>query len=227
MPAWRTLLPIAAVIAMVAVAAAAVVVALDSAKGLGDSAVGSSGLEERVRSLGSELEATQEELEAVRADLKDTRRQLAEERRVTAELRRLTKELAMVDGQQDCSPPETPQVSLEILEPQSGESVSGPVVAHLLVTEPVGCQATYYVSVDGEPYAPDGKRGKGTPSDPFRYRPQPPAKDFTAACVSNVFSYVALELDPGTHTLQVNGGCSEDEDAPDTIPTSVTFTVEE
>lgn len=226
MPQWRTVLPIAAVIAMAAVAAVAIVVALDSAEGLGPGETSSPGLESRVRSVRSELEAAKKQLEAVRADLKETRQQLAEQRRVASGLRRLTKELALADGEQTCSVSETPQISVEILEPEPGEVVSSPVVVHLLVTEPLGCDATYYLSVDGEPYAHDETEGgKGTPSSPFPYTPQPQG-DFTEACVSNVFSYVALDLDPGTHTLQVNGGCSQGTEVPDTIPTSVNFTVE-
>lgn len=226
MPQWRTVLPIAAVIAMAAVAAVAIVVALDSAEGLGPGEASSPGLEEQVRSVRSELAAAKEQLEAVRADLKETRRQLAEQRRVASGLRRLTKELALADGEQTCSVSETPQISVEILEPEPGEVVSSPVLVHLLVSEPLGCDATYYLSVDGEPYAHDEKEGgKGTPSSPFPYRPQPQG-NFTDACVSNVFSYVALDLDPGTHTLQVNGGCSQGTGVPDTIPTSVNFTVE-
>jgi hypothetical protein len=225
MPQWRTVLPIAALAAMAAVAALAIIVALDSAEGLGPAGTGSPGLEAQVRSLRSELEATQQELEAVRRDLKETEKQLAEERRLAAGLRRLTKELALADGEQKCSLSETPQVTLEILQPEDGDVVSSPLVVHLLVTEPLGCDATYYLSVDGEPYAHDETEGgKGTPSNPFPYSPHP-GGDFTDACVSSVFSYVALELDPGTHTLQVNGGCSEGTAVPDTIPTSVSFMV--
>jgi hypothetical protein len=227
MPQWRTVLPITAVIAMAAVAAVAIVVALDSAEGLGPGETSSPGLEAEVRSVQAELEAAKEQLEAVRKDLKETRQQLAEQRRVASGLRRLTKELALADGEQTCSASETPLISVEILEPEAGEVVSSPVVVHLLVTEPLGCDATYYLSVDGEPYAhDDGEGGKGTPSSPFPYSPQPQG-DFTDACVSSVFSYVALDLDPGTHTLQVNGGCSQGTGVPDTIPTSVSFTVGE
>jgi hypothetical protein len=226
MPRWRTVLPIAAVVAMSAVAAVAIVVALDSAEGLGPGDTSSPGLEAQVRSVRAELDAAKEQLEAVRADLKETRKQLAEQRRVASGLRRLTKELALADGEQTCSVSETPQISVEILEPEPGEVVSSPVVVHLLVSEPLGCDATYYLSVDGEPYAHDETQGgKGTPSSPFAYRPQTQG-NFRSACVSNVFSYVALDLDPGTHTLQVNGGCSQGTEVPDTIPTSVNFTVE-
>jgi FlxA-like protein len=227
MPQWRTVLPIAAVVAMSAVAAVVIVVALDSAEGLSPGDTSAPGLEAQVRSLRSELEATKQQLQSVGSDLKRTKRQLAEQRRLEAQLRRLTKELALADGEQTCSASQTPQVSVEILEPELGEVVSAPVVVHLLVTDPLGCEATYYLSVDGEPYAHDeSEGGKGTPSNPFPYSPRPQG-DFTDACVSNVFSYVALELDPGTHTLQVNGGCSQGTGVPDTIPTSVTFTVAE
>ena len=227
MPPWRTILPIAALVAMVSVAAGAIVVALDSATGLGVGPPGSPGLEAQVRSLRGELQGTQKELEAVRADLEKARQGLAKERRRAAALRRLAKELALADGDAGCSALEAPQVGVTILEPEAGQVLPSPVVVHLLVTEPLGCDATYYLSVDGIPYAQDeGEGGKGTPSSPFSYRPQPQG-DFTDACVSNVFSYVALELDPGTHSVQVNGGCSTGTAAPDTIPTSVTFTVED
>jgi hypothetical protein len=220
------MLPIAAVVAMSAVAAVAIVIALDSAEGLTPGDTGSAALEAQVRSVRSELEATKQQLESVGSDLKKAQRQLAEQRRLAAQLRRLTKELALADGEQTCSASQTPQVSVEILEPEPGEVVSSPVVVHLLVSEPLGCDATYYLSVDGEPYAHDETEGgKGTPSSPFPYSPQLQG-DFTDACVSNVFSYVALDLDPGTHTLQVNGGCSQGTEVPDTIPTSVNFTVE-
>jgi hypothetical protein len=222
MPPWRTILPIAALVAMVAVAAGAIVVALESATGLGR-LPGSPGLETQVRSLRAELQGTEDQLEAIRTDLEKARQRLAKERRRAAALRRLAKELALADGDSACS--EAPQVGVTILEPEAGQVLASPVVVHLLVTDPLGCDAAYYLSVDGVPYAHD-QGGKGTPSSPFPYRPQPEG-DFTDACVSNVFSYVALELDPGTHSVQVNGGCSIGTTAPDTIPTSVTFTVED
>jgi hypothetical protein len=69
MPQWRSVLPIAAVIAMAAVASVAIVIALDSAEGLSPAETGSPGLEAQVRSVRAELEAAKERLQALRAEL--------------------------------------------------------------------------------------------------------------------------------------------------------------
>jgi hypothetical protein len=225
MPSWRTVLPIASAVAMAAVAAAAVVVAIDNAPQLGPSADEPAQLEARVASLERELTDARADLGALRDRLKETKKGLARERRRAAELRRLSQELALADGDDTCSTPDTPQVAVEILDPANGEVVSSPVRVHLLVTEPLGCEASYYLSVDGVPYAPqEGGAGAGTPGQPLPYAPfegGTPAE----ACITNAFTYVSLDLETGAHSLDVNAGCERGNDPP-TVPTSTSFVVD-
>ena len=225
-PRWRTVLAISAVVAMAAVAAAAVVVAIDNAPLLSSDAP-EGDLSAQVQGLRADLASARKQLAALEERLDKTQQRLARERVATAQARRLADELALADGSQKCSAPQTSEVTVEILEPEAGAALQAPVVLHLLVTEPLGCGASFYVTVDGVPYAHrEARGGKGTPAKPYPYAPVK-GGDPRDACVTHVFTYIQLDVSPGSHTLQVNGGCPGGASVPDTVPISTTFVVTE
>src|SRR5437764_588329 len=53
-----------------------------------------------------------------------------------------------------CSSRDFPTVDVKVLAPTAGSTVASPVLAHLVVDKPLGCNAEYYVTVDGALYAP-------------------------------------------------------------------------
>lgn len=220
MERWRQALVVSAVLAMAAVAAAAVVVAIDNAPRLAAATGEGSGLGDRLARLEADVRRSEEELAEAKAEQKELRQRLKEAERRVEFLRLLGKELALADGGGSCA--QASSMSVEILEPEPGTSTKSPLVAHLLTTEPLGCQADYYLTVDGVPFRPRGSQGGGgTPDEPVPFRPMRKG-DPTDACVSGVFGYVELDVSPGLHTVQVNGGCPQ---GTPTSTTSVSFVV--
>jgi hypothetical protein len=127
-----------------------------------------------------------------------------------------------------CSRPLIKTVRVEVLQPDEGQTVNSPVLVHLLVADPPGCDATYHVRVDGIPYMPLGQSA-GQP--PFtRTNPdktQPVGKSASEnACVSGVDHYLSITLPPGPHSLTV-GGCPQGTAVPLTLPVTVRFRVAE
>jgi hypothetical protein len=217
---YRQVLAISAVVAMAAVAAAAVVVAIDNAPQVAATTGDDDGGDDRVGRLQADVRRLEEELAEAKAQQKELRQRLNEAERRVEFLRVLAKEIAVAGGGGGCA--QADSISVEILEPEPGSSTTSPVVAHLVAAQPLGCRASFFLTVDGVPFRPRGSQsGGGMPADPVPYRPMRQGQP-TEACSTAVFRYVELDLPPGLHTLEVNGGCPEGRPAD---PASVNFVV--
>jgi hypothetical protein len=123
------------------------------------------------------------------------------------------------------------EVGVRIVEPRPRARVSSPVVMHLVVDDPVGCDATYFVTIDDIPYQQVYYSGQGDPTTgehPLHGRPRPqlPRHRWTDMCITSVFyDYWSFRLPSGEHTIRINGGCPQGTDVPNTRPTEVTFSV--
>jgi hypothetical protein len=137
------------------------------------------------------------------------------------------RELALVDGSQECSYPDPKETRVRVLSPRVASVVESPLLVHLLTVEPLGCDATYWLSVDGTPYLQLGPRSQARPlgpRNPQMSRPLPKPM-WPQACVSGTYNYVLFNLQPGYHVLRVNGGCPQGTQVPLNAPTRVRLEV--
>lgn len=123
-----------------------------------------------------------------------------------------------------------PEVGIKILSPREGQKVNSPVLLHLFVDDPVGCDATYFLTVDDIVYQPvvEPRRGPLSAEDPRRARPVPglPRSAWTRHCgTDDLYAYWLIQLSPGPHTIRVNGSCPQGTNVPNTHTESVSFIV--
>lgn len=185
------------------------------------------GIQRQLTTATSRLEELESQRSIAEKRLAQNRERVSELEALYRGSRRLFLELGLVDGVQSCSIPETSRTKIRVLEPSDGSIVADQVLIHLLVVEPLGCDATYWISVDGTPYVL-------VPRDPARppvsaHNPQLgepiPRNQWAQSCVSGVYDYILLKLEPGEHVVRVNGGCPQGTAVPRTIPAEVRFTV--
>ena len=130
-----------------------------------------------------------------------------------------------------CSSHDFPTVDVKILAPAAGSAVKSPVIAHLVVDKPFGCNAEYYVKVDDALYAPvqhfERLAPVNSPRDPqvARRVPGNPTVPPPATCFGGVWDYIRFSLPPGDHVLSVTGGCAQGTEVPKATATPVRFTV--
>ena len=191
----------------------------------------------------SELEAARGQNAALAARLRRVqardRRALREANRAagaaSAYTRVMQRELLGAQGGHSpigfCSSHDFPSVEIKILAPAEGAVVASPLVAHLVVSRPLGCYAEYYVTVDGNLYRPVQDFRRVAPVVSAQH-PQVarrvPGKSATTpegACFGGVWEYIRFQLPPGDHVLAVSGGCSQGTEVPKATSAPVRFSV--
>lgn len=130
-----------------------------------------------------------------------------------------------------CSSRDFPTVDVRVLAPTEASTVSSPVIAHLIVDKPLGCEAEYYVTVDGNLYRPVHHFARVAPvvgpTHPDDARPVPgnPSTPPPGACFGGVWEYIRFQLPAGDHVLAVSGACAQGTEVPAVTATPVHFTV--
>jgi hypothetical protein len=132
-----------------------------------------------------------------------------------------------------CSSRDFPRIHVAILSPSNGAQVGSPVIAHLLTDKPLGCASEYYVAVDGKPLEPMPPRDPRVLPPP-ESRKHPLGTRFVSrskstppngACFSGPFHYLRLRLQPGPHSIAIEGGCVMGTEVPQPTRSIVRFTV--
>ena len=105
---------------------------------------------------------------------------------------------------------EDQDVRVRFVAPKPGSTVSRPVFVHTKVVDPKHCDATFYLEVDGRPYAvvEDKPEGHGR-ADPWQLRPLAKRYRASRACRSGGPFFGEVRLPPGRHELGVVGACPQ------------------
>ena len=177
------------------------------------------------RAARSDASSARAGLRVTVARLEAARRQLESVRQELARANAAAREQAHVRIR-ECSRPGTQSVRVRVVSPAEAAIVTSPVLVHLQVVEPPGCDATYHVTVDGIPFQPLDEMGVRAPFTARNPEPTRPLRkaDWEFACVSTTYAYLAIEVPPGRHILRV-GSCPQGTGVPATEPVAVGFRV--
>ena len=115
------------------------------------------------------------------------------------------------------------KVRVVVTSPKEGEKVSSLVHFRIRKVLPAGCDATFYVSVDGVPYQFTGELVK---DDAARETTKLRKGFGRFACISTTSVHGVLDVAPGAHTLRVSDDqCSMGSEVPRTVPVEIDFYV--
>ena len=122
-----------------------------------------------------------------------------------------------------CSVHQIPKVRVVVASPKKGEKASSPVHFRIRKVLPAGCDATFYVTVDGVPYQFTGGRVE---NDAARETTKLRKGLGRFACISTTSFHGLLDVAPGVHTLRVSDDqCSMGSEVPRTVPVEIDFYV--